>query len=62
MPDFDKFVARHGEAGAQWLIENIERREGVSCVEFLPLEERWRALNRKPLVAANGNERTRGLS
>ena len=42
MPDFESFVARHGEPGAQALIENIERFSGVLVRLGVPLEKRWR--------------------
>ena len=41
MPDFETFVARHGEVGAQALIENIERFSGVRIRLGVPLERRW---------------------
>lgn len=46
MLDFNTYVIRHGEFGAQSLLEMIERREGiVHGVEApLPLEERWNAV------------------
>jgi len=44
MPNFDKYVSRHGEYGAQALIELIERYEGIRASIALPLEDRWNAL------------------
>ena len=41
MPSFESFVARHGEAFAQNLIENIERFSGIRVRLGQPLEERW---------------------
>jgi hypothetical protein len=41
MPDFDAFALRHGEAGAQALIENIERHSRVRVQLDKPLERRW---------------------
>jgi hypothetical protein len=41
MPDFESFVARHGEPVTQALIENIERHSGVRLRLGLPLEQRW---------------------
>lgn len=44
MPDFESFVVRHSEVGAQMLIECLERFEGVSPSIEMPLEERWRTV------------------
>jgi hypothetical protein len=44
MPNFENFVARHGEFGAQALIERIERYEGVRLAACISLEERWKAV------------------
>ena len=44
MPNFESFVARHGEFGAQSLIERIERYEGVRMAASISLEERWKAV------------------
>ena len=56
MPDFDDYVSRHGEAAAQWLIETLERVEGVRPT-LAALEERWTQLQLSGrLTAANSNE------
>lgn len=44
MSDFDKFVARHGEAAAQALIENMERYVGIRHHTYKHLCERWRVV------------------
>ena len=44
MPNFDTYVSRHGEFGAQALIERIERYEGIRASIVLSLEERWNSL------------------
>ena len=44
MPNYDSFVARHGELGVQALLERIERYEGVRSAADASLEERWEAL------------------
>lgn len=46
MLNFEIFVSRHGEYGAQALIERIERYEGIHANDNapLPLEDRWNAL------------------
>ena len=41
MPDFHKFMMRHGEHGVQDLIERLERYEGIKREATLPLEQRW---------------------
>ncbi|MDX2027929.1 MAG: hypothetical protein SFW62_04780 [Alphaproteobacteria bacterium] len=41
MLQFDQFIARHGEAVAQALLENIERFEGVRADLASSLEDRW---------------------
>jgi hypothetical protein len=41
MCTYETFVARHGEAGVQALIEMIERHSGI-CIRFeAQLEQRW---------------------
>ena len=44
MPDFEIFLARHGEPGAQALIEALERREGVRSHAGISLKDRWNSL------------------
>jgi hypothetical protein len=41
MPDFEQYVARHGEFGVQAIIERLERYEGIRSRIGVPLEERW---------------------
>lgn len=43
-PDYETYLARHGESGVQDIIEKIERREGISPNREVPLEERWSAI------------------
>jgi hypothetical protein len=47
MLDFDRYVARHGEFGAQALVERLERYEGIRAKFDIPLEDRWNALMQK---------------
>lgn len=42
--DFEAYVKRHGEHGVQAIIEGYERREGLTCRDGLPLEDRWKTL------------------
>jgi hypothetical protein len=49
MPNFETYLARHGEFGVQALIERLERYEGIHSCIVLSLEDRWNAL------MANGN-------
>ena len=44
MLQYDQFVARHGEAAAQALLENLERFEGIRPNTSVPLEQRWHKL------------------
>jgi hypothetical protein len=44
MPNFESFVARHGEFAVQSLIERIERYDGVRSAAGISLEERWKAV------------------
>lgn len=55
MPNFKAYVDRHGEHGAQALVEMLERLEGVRRREVMALEDRWQALVANSLVAANSN-------
>jgi hypothetical protein len=43
MPDFESFVARHGEFGVQALLERMERYEGKRAEIGASLEDRWEA-------------------
>jgi hypothetical protein len=44
MPNFEQYVARHGEFGVQAIIERLERYEGIHSRIGTPLEERWASL------------------
>ena len=44
MPNFDSYVLRHGESWAFFIIEQIERVEGIRYIAPLPLEDRWNVL------------------
>ncbi len=44
MPDFEKYLMRHGEGWMQDMIERIERCEGLRANAYAPLEERWAVL------------------
>jgi hypothetical protein len=54
MPDFETYVARHGEFGVQAIIENIERKEGIRHADVLPLEQRWNTLMQKTTCEHSG--------
>ena len=41
MPDFDKYLERHGESFIQDIIERIERNEGIRHITVIALEQRW---------------------
>jgi hypothetical protein len=41
MPDYHKYLMRHGEHGVQDLVERMERYQGIKREELLPLEQRW---------------------
>lgn len=44
MPDFEKYLMRHGESWIQSIVEQIERMEGIRHNYPMTLEERWNAL------------------
>ena len=44
MPDFHKFMMRHGESTVQTIIEQIERIEDIRICYGISLEDRWNAL------------------
>ncbi len=46
MPNFDKYVDRHGESWTLYIAEQIERVEGIRYRTFISLEERWNVLMR----------------
>lgn len=46
MPSFHDFVMRHGEHGAQALIEKLERYENVRARLGVTLEQRWNEVMR----------------
>jgi len=41
MDRFEIFVAKHGEEGAQAILENWEKFHGIRHLEVLSLERRW---------------------
>ncbi len=43
MLDFHKYLMRHGEHWIQHIVEDIERREGLSSKTPASLEDRWAA-------------------
>jgi hypothetical protein len=59
MPDFEKFISRHGEPATQGLIEAIERRNGVRGRDLLPLDVRWKALGVKRVANDNAAQAAR---
>ena len=44
MLSFEQYVKRHGEFGAQAIIERIERYEGIRSRIGTSLEDRWNML------------------
>ena len=44
MPDFHKYVARHGEHGVQAIVERLERYDGIRHHVSVSLEDRWNFL------------------
>ncbi len=54
MPNFESFVARHGEFSVQALLERIERYEGVRSAAGASLEDRWEALMANSRAAEMG--------
>ncbi len=44
MPTFDTYVSRHGESWALFIIEEIERVEGIRYRNPVSFEERWNVL------------------
>lgn len=48
MPDFHKFMMRHGEASIQYILEQIERNEGIHPGNGKTLEDRWSVAMREP--------------
>jgi hypothetical protein len=58
MPDFEKFMSRHGEPATQGLIEAIERRNGVRGRDLLPLDQRWKILGIKRVANDNAAHAT----
>lgn len=43
MPNFDNYIARHGEGWTLFIVEQIERSEGKS-LSAISLEDRWNVL------------------
>jgi hypothetical protein len=44
MPNFETYVGRHGEGWTLFIVEQIERVEGIRYRAPVCLEERWKAL------------------
>ena len=44
MPNFDEYLLRHSEAWMLFIVEQIERVEGIRRRMPATLEERWAAL------------------
>jgi hypothetical protein len=51
MPEFDRYVMRHGEFWVQNIVETIERSEGIRPGYAAPLEQRWNVVMRLPVAA-----------
>jgi len=47
MANLESFVSRHGEFGAQALVERIERYEGIWPAIDATLEDRWETIMEK---------------
>lgn len=41
MKELETFISKHGEHGAQALLENWERHRGIRRSDPMPLERRW---------------------
>jgi hypothetical protein len=44
MPNFNSYLARHGEGWVLFIVEQIERSEGVNRRAATSLEDRWNTL------------------
>jgi len=55
--DFETFLARHGEIGAQAILETLERREGVRSLSTTPLADRWAIMMRDMSSQNHCNQR-----
>ena len=55
MPSFYEYMMRHGEFGAQDLVERLERYAGIKASVHVSLEQRWAAVVEAP-QAANPQE------
>lgn len=44
MPNYDTYVGRHGEGWTLFIVEQIERVEGIRYRLLPSLEERWNVL------------------
>lgn len=49
MPDFHKFMMRHGESSLQHIIEQVERSQGIRPDLGKALEDRWNIVMREPV-------------
>jgi hypothetical protein len=54
MPNFDSYIARHGEGWTLFIVEQIERSEGVKRRATTSLEDRWNALVPESRALAHG--------
>ncbi len=57
MPDFEKYIARHGEYGVQAIIENWERHQGIRANAETPLKVRWIAFVGNDYAPAHSQQR-----
>jgi len=57
MPNFETYVARHGEFGVQAIIERLERYEGIRSNAIISLEDRWHALMGNDPINQNDQQR-----
>lgn len=48
MPDYYKYMMRHGEFWVQDLIERLERNSGIKSDILVPLEQRWATVMYRP--------------
>ena len=55
MPDYQKFMMRHGEHSVQFIVEQIEKVEGIKYGPSALLEDRWDAIMK---AAANDKKST----
>lgn len=56
MLDFNIFISRHGEHGAQAIVERMERYEGIRPTFGATLEQRWDLMMKADQATADKNQ------